>query len=128
MANSPILEIVKLTLKPEANLEEEGSEANKTWKEVTQIISNRPEVTGQWFGRQLEDGGIGVWAVSTSASFSLVSGRHLSSIPFPTHYFSPSTTLSPLPILPPTLCTHFSLMTSSSHLPYTTSQAIRGNV
>ncbi len=60
MAQVPVIEFVRMDLRPGATVEQEGTEAHSTWQELWQELGRAPGCTKQWFGRQMEDDSVGI--------------------------------------------------------------------
>ncbi len=69
MAKSPVVEFVMMHIRPEATLEEEGTESYNTWMDLSRMASEAPGCIKHYFGRQMEDPSIGihVWVKSETA-------------------------------------------------------------
>jgi len=60
---APIIDFTVMSFKPEANIDQHGSEAYQTWHDVINTVSQAPGCMKQHFGRQIEDPGKGVWVL-----------------------------------------------------------------
>ena len=55
MAATPIIEFVVTKFKPDATVEQEGTQAHKTWQEILVLLRGVVGIKKNYWGRQLED-------------------------------------------------------------------------
>jgi hypothetical protein len=65
MAEPTIIEFATMRLKADATIEDESSEAGKTWKEITPIVGQADGLVKQFLGRKVEDAEVAVHVLST---------------------------------------------------------------